>query len=100
MLYTIEEIQNKLYPVFEKEGVLKAILFGSYAKGEATEESDIDIVASVDNEMSILNFCDIADKVINELGKNVDLLYADDIIPGGKIDIELKRNGVLLYERV
>jgi len=43
MLYTIEEIQNKLYPVFENEGVISAILFGSYAKGDATEESDIDI---------------------------------------------------------
>jgi len=99
MLYTIEEIQNKLHPVFEKEGVIRAILFGSYAKGEATEESDIDIAALVDDEMSILNFCNIADKIINELGKNVDFVYADDIIPGGKIDIELKRNGVLLYER-
>ena len=99
MLYTIEEIKNKLHPIFEEKGVLKAILFGSYAKGEATEESDIDIATFVDEEMSILNFCGIADNVINELGKNVDFLYADDIIPGGKIDIELKRNGVLLYEK-
>jgi len=98
MLYTIEEIQNKLYPIFEKEGVIKATLFGSYAKGDATEESDIDIATLVDDEMSILNFCNIADKVINELGKNVDFLYADDIIPGGKIDTELKKDGVLLYE--
>ena len=60
MVYTIEGIQSKLHPVFEKEGVIKAI---------------------------------------NELGKNVDFLYADDIMPGGKIDMELKRDGVLLYER-
>ena len=99
MLYTIEEIQSILYPVFEREGVIRAILFGSYAKGDATEGSDIDIAALVDDEMSILNFCNIADKVINKLGKNVDFIYADDIIPGGKIDIELKRDGVLLYER-
>ena len=74
-------------------------MFGSYSKGEATEESDIDIVALVGDEMSVLSFCDIADRVINELGKNVGFLYADDIIPNGKIDLELKRNGVLLYER-
>ena len=99
MLYTVEEIQNILYPVFESEGVLRAILFGSYAKGDAIEGSDIDIAALVDDEMSILNFCNIADKVINELGENVDFIYAGDIIPGGKMDIELKRDGVLLYER-
>ena len=50
--------------------------------------------------MSILNFCEIADNVINELGKQVDFLYAYDIIPGGKIDLELKKDGVLLYAKV
>jgi len=55
----IEDIRNKLNPIFEEKNVIKAVLFGSYTKGEATEESDIDIVALVDDEMSILNFCDI-----------------------------------------
>jgi len=100
MPYTIDEIKSKLYPIFEEKNVTRAILFGSYTKGNATEESDIDIAALVDDEMSILNFCDIADKVINELGKNVDFLYANDIIPGGKIDLALKKDGVILYERV
>ena len=100
MVYTIEEIKHKLNPIFEEKNVIRAILFGSYTKGEATEKSDIDIAALVDDEMSILNFCDIADKVINELGKNVDFLYANDIIPNGKIDLALKRDGVLLYERI
>jgi len=99
MPYTIEEIKNKLNSIFEETGVVRAILFGSYAKGEATEESDIDIAALVDDEMSILSFCDIADKIINKLGKNVDFLYAADIIPKSKIDLELKKDGVLLYEK-
>ena len=99
MLYTIDEIRNRLYPIFEEQGVLRAILFGSYAKGEATDKSDIDIAAFVDKEMSIINFCAIADKVINELGKNVDFLYADDIIPGGRVDLALKEDGVLLYAK-
>ncbi|MCL1819517.1 MAG: nucleotidyltransferase domain-containing protein [Oscillospiraceae bacterium] len=100
MPYTIEEIKNKLNSIFEETGVVRAILFGSYAKGEATEESDIDIAALVDDEMSILSFCDIADKIINKLGKNVDFLYAADIIPKSKIDLELKKDGVLLYEKI
>ncbi|MCL2364521.1 MAG: nucleotidyltransferase domain-containing protein [Defluviitaleaceae bacterium] len=99
MPYTIEEIKIKLHPIFEEKNVIRAILFGSYSKSEATEKSDIDIAALVDDNMSILNFCDIADKVINALGKNVDFLYANDIIPNGKIDLVIKKDGVLLYER-
>jgi len=100
MLYTVEEIRGKLTPIFEEKGVIRAILFGSYAKGEATPESDIDIAAYVDEDMSIVSFCAIADVVINKLGKEVDFLYGEDIIPGGRIDLELKKDGVLLYEKV
>ena len=100
MLYTVEEIKVKLAPIFKEKGVIRAILFGSYAKGEATEESDVDIVAYVKEEMSILDFCEIADDIIIGLGKEVDFIYADDIVPGGKIDLELQRDGVLIYAEV
>jgi len=99
MLYTTEELKNKLVPIFEEKGVIRAVLFGSYAKGEATAESDVDIVAYVGEDMSILSFCEIADDVIKALGKHVDFIYADDIIPGGRIDLELKKDGVLLYAK-
>ncbi|MCL1994828.1 MAG: nucleotidyltransferase domain-containing protein [Defluviitaleaceae bacterium] len=98
-IYTIEEIKNKLAPIFEERGVIKAVLFGSYAKNEATEDSDVDMVVHVDEEMSILDFAEIADVVINRLGKEVDFLYADDIIPGGRIDLELREGGVIIYDK-
>jgi len=100
MLYTIEEIKAKLTPIFEEKGVIQAILFGSYAKGQATPDSDVDIAAHVSKEMSILDFCEIADDVINSLGKHVDFLYADDIVPGGRVDLELQKDGVLIYAKV
>jgi len=100
MVYSVDEIKEKLTPIFEEKGVLRAFLFGSYAKGQATAESDIDIVAHVDEDMGILDFCEIADDVINALGKEVDFLYGDDVISGGKIDLELKKDGVLIYDKV
>jgi len=99
MPYTIEEIKSKLTPIFENKGVTKAIIFGSYARGEATDESDIDIAAHVSEEMSILDFCGIADDVINGLGKDVDFIYANDIVPGGKMDSALQEDGVLIYAK-
>ena len=99
MLYTVDEIKIKLTPIFEDKGVIRAILFGSYAKGDATEESDVDIAAYVNDKISILDFCEIADDVINGLGKEVDFLYANDIVPGGKIDLALQKEGVLIYAK-
>ena len=47
-ILTITDIQNACKDVFEKYNVEYCILFGSYAKGLATETSDIDMVISTD----------------------------------------------------
>jgi predicted nucleotidyltransferase len=44
MVYTIEEIKERIRPVAEKYNLPAVYLFGSYARGEADEKSDIDIM--------------------------------------------------------
>ncbi len=39
----IDDLKNKLQPVFKKHNIEKAILFGSLARGEASRHSDIDM---------------------------------------------------------
>lgn len=41
---TIAEIKTKLIPIFDAYGVQSATLFGSIAKGTATERSDLDLL--------------------------------------------------------
>ena len=43
-LYTPAQIQSILQPVFTEHNIKKAVLFGSYAKGAARAQSDIDIL--------------------------------------------------------
>lgn len=43
-IYTLPEIQSILTPVFSRHDVRCATLFGSYAKRNATERSDVDIL--------------------------------------------------------
>lgn len=38
-----EEIKQKAAPILREEGAIRAVLFGSMARGEAKENSDIDI---------------------------------------------------------
>ena len=45
-LYTIDEIREKVKPVAERYGIEKVLLFGSYARGDATENSDVDLFIS------------------------------------------------------
>ena len=43
MIYTLEELRRKITPVAEKYRIPAVYLFGSYARGEANETSDIDL---------------------------------------------------------
>ena len=47
MCYTIEEIRSKTVPIAKKHGISRMCLFGSYARGEANDDSDIDVYVDV-----------------------------------------------------
>jgi predicted nucleotidyltransferase len=42
-IYTLSEIRDIIIPIAQSHGVDKVYLFGSYARGIATEKSDIDL---------------------------------------------------------
>ena len=43
MIYTIEEIKNIAIPIVSEYGIAKLSIFGSYACGEANDDSDLDV---------------------------------------------------------
>ena len=45
--YTIEEIKRRVRPVAEKYALSAVYLFGSYARGEATADSDVDLLVDI-----------------------------------------------------
>lgn len=96
-IYTPLQIQMLLQPVFADYNIKKAILFGSYAKGYAKEQSDIDIL--VDSGLRGLAFFGLLEDVVTTLGKDVDLLDVSQITPDSQVSEEIKRNGVVIYEQ-
>jgi predicted nucleotidyltransferase len=44
VVYTIEQLKEKITPVARKYGLTTVYIFGSYARGEATDTSDVDIL--------------------------------------------------------
>ena len=44
MVYSLDEITRRITPVARAYGIRAVYLFGSYARNEATEESDIDLL--------------------------------------------------------
>ena len=47
MIYTIDEISRRIRPIAEKYHLKTVYLFGSYARGDAREDSDIDLLVDL-----------------------------------------------------
>lgn len=47
MIYTLEEIAQRVRPVAEKYNLRAVYVFGSYARGEAREDSDVDLLVDI-----------------------------------------------------
>lgn len=98
-VYTLEEIKQILYPILKTEAVYKAILFGSYAKGLATEKSDIDIVIDSKGELINIKFYGLLEEIIQKIGKKVDLIEISEIQKGSTLYHKIQKEGVIIYEK-
>ncbi|MBR5535981.1 MAG: nucleotidyltransferase domain-containing protein [Clostridia bacterium] len=97
MIYTIDDIKTVLSPVMDSYHVKKAVLFGSYVKGLATETSDIDLL--LDSGLKGLKFVGLMEAVREALDKEVDVFDVTHITPDSKISEEILKDGVMIYEK-
>jgi len=91
---TIKKIIQK---IAEKYDINRIFLFGSYAKGVATEQSDIDLY--MESDLYGLEYFELIELLRMSLNKKVEVLSDKTIITSSKIDEEIKKTGVLIYER-
>lgn len=78
---TLEEIREKALPILKKAAIKKATLFGSYARGDNTEKSDIDILISFPESTTLLDVARLKRQLEDQLQKKVDLVSYNAISP-------------------
>ena len=97
---SIPYIKKCLREILEKskknEDINKAYLFGSYARGEETSLSDVDIRLEVNDNFTLFDLTEIAYNLEEKLNKKVD------IITSGNLDEllyeEIKKEEICIYE--
>ncbi|MDO4987385.1 MAG: nucleotidyltransferase domain-containing protein [Candidatus Saccharibacteria bacterium] len=94
-MLTIDEIKAAVAKVGKKYGIKKAYLFGSYARGEANEESDIDLIIDKGEIHTFKDFFHLHEDLKSALGTNVDLLTDKGITP--RFYQLIKNDRILIY---
>ncbi len=77
----IDEIKKTLIEVLKKHGVKKAALFGSIVRGEATEESDIDLLIEFGGRKSLLYLAGLKLELQELLRRRIDVLTYKSLHP-------------------
>ena len=78
---TIDEIKIKVLPILGKYGASTASIFGSVARGEATDESDVDILVDLPEGSSLLDLAGLKIDIEEVLNRSVDILSYDSLHP-------------------
>lgn len=78
-IYTHQELQNMIKPIIQKYNASDAWLFGSYARNEATPESDIDVIIIGGRNFILANVFAIAEEIFEASGKDVDVYELSEI---------------------
>ncbi|MDY2512362.1 MAG: nucleotidyltransferase family protein [Weissella confusa] len=81
MIYETKQIAELIHPVLDKYNVQKVVLFGSYAKGEATAKSDVDLLYLRENSevKGLLARENFREDLESALGKRVDIVPLEDL---------------------
>ena len=84
---------------FKTQPVLKVWLFGSYARGEETEESDVDLLILPDRSQhfSLFTLNGMYHDLKDLLGCEIDLITDGGLMPFARESAD--RDKILIYER-
>jgi len=75
-------------PILKSAGITRAAIFGSFARGEATADSDIDILIEFERVMTLFDIVGLKQELEDALGRKVDLVTRRSIYPPLKKYIE------------
>ena len=77
----LEKMKTEIIPVLRKYGVKRASIFGSVARGEETENSDVDIIVEFEGRKSLFDLVELKIELEEKLRKKVDVLTYRSIHP-------------------
>ena len=98
MVYTIDQIREIAVPIAENYGIRRMSLFGSYARGEANDASDVDILIDEGRLRGLLQYMGFVLDLEDSLGCHVDVVM--DGIEDKAFLSSIQKDEVIFYEAI
>ena len=78
-ILSIKEIKDRIVPVLHKYGISDIYLFGSYGRGEASPDSDVDILCDKGNIRTLIDQGEMEEELEASLNKSVDIVFTSSV---------------------
>lgn len=107
MIYTIEQIKKIASSVAKKYDLKEVYIFGSYARKEATDDSDIDFLIDRTNSKirSLMDMGALYNDLQESFNKDIDIITTNSLEQQSNkrynhdLNITLRKEGLMIYER-
>lgn len=97
MTKKITEIKAKILPILKKNDVVRASIFGSFARGEEKKGSDLDMLVELDKKHSLLDLIGIKFELEDILKRKVDLLTYGGVNP--RLEKYIYKDEIKIYAK-
>jgi predicted nucleotidyltransferase len=95
-----QAMQQTIADYFKTQPVLKAWLFGSFARGEESEMSDVDLLVQFDHStpIGLFSYARMHRELADRLGRHVDLVEEGTLRPA--VAAAAQKDMKMIYERI
>lgn len=94
---TIASIKRQVLPILKNQGVLKAAIFGSFARGENKKTSDVDFLIKMKRNASLFDLGGLQMDLQEKLGRKVDVVTYNSVHP--MLKEQIMKDQKIIYEK-
>ena len=95
-IYTIDRLREIIAPIARAYGVAAVWLFGSYSRGEANADSDVDLLIDHGRIQTLFELTAFRLDCEDALGKSVDVVTLDALSP--RFAASIRSDEVMLFD--
>lgn len=96
--HTLDDVMKSVQKVAGDYAEVKRIaVFGSFARGEQNEDSDVDLLVSIDGKKSYSRIFELRNDLEESLGRPIDMLTTLSGVPTYFLN-EMRKDGLRIYE--
>ena len=95
----VDDVVRIITPILQPSPVRRVILFGSYAKGTNTPNSDIDLIIDSNGQLRGIDFFALSSELAQALPIKADIFEMREISPNSNMYDVIAQEGVVIYDR-